>query len=70
MEDPQPKHWDRSFEWVSYILFAIVGLVLLSLSPSILGLLALVLVAAVALIPVGLIAVIGYSLWRLFFSKA
>jgi len=74
MEHAQPKHWDSSFECVSSIVVAIAGLILLVLLPTALPLvfsvIVLALALAVALIPIALIAVIGYSLWRLFFSKA
>jgi uncharacterized membrane protein YgcG len=70
MADTQPKHWDRSFEWVFYILLAIVALfVFATVAPSILEIVVLVLIAAIYLIPVALVGVIGYSLWRLCFRR-
>jgi uncharacterized protein YacL len=69
MAETQLKHWDRSFEWLFYILCAIVGLVLLTLLPAIIWILAYVLVAAVYLIPVVLVVLIAYWLWRLCFRR-
>ena len=63
MAETQLKHWDRSFEWLFYILCALVGLVLLTLLPAIIWILAYVLVAAVYLIPVVLVVLIAYWLW-------
>jgi hypothetical protein len=67
--NPRPAHWDRSFEWVFIVVFAILGLLFILLLPSVIPLLAIIAMVAGILALAALLVAIGISIWRFFFAK-